>query len=359
MGLASQLRVLEDKRQDIFELSRNIPTLEKQQRELQQQVTIAENNYLKLLERRQESLLAENQVLGSAAIIEQAQIPQIPVDSIFDSKSKKYILAGTAASLLLGITTAFFLDLADRSIKTVKDGEALLGYPLLGLIPRFIDRSSPIITLRKNQTAEATACQRLYVNLKLINVHPCRRAVTITSSVAQEGKSEVCANLAAIMAQAGQRTLLVDANLRSPSQHHLWNVSNQVGLSDVVLGKEDLSGALQSLDDNLTLLTAGVSVPNPLTVLDSKLMEELIQSLLGQYDYVLFDTPSLAKVADAAMLGKLSDGVLLVLQPRKADSSSALSAKSLLEKSGAYVLGIVANNVNIQEEHKEYVHNLQ
>ncbi len=378
LSLASQIASLQAQRQEIYQRLGNIPTLTKQQRELQQRVTIAENNYLKLLERRQESLLAENQVLGSAEIIERAQVPLMPIAS--EQSRLKYLLAAGVGGVFLGVATAFFLDLIDRSIKTVKDGEALLEYPIRGVIPHFkLEKSqdwqilaekqkgipsSRIITLAQPQSVAAAAYQRLYGNLQLIHAEPfhaepLQRRLVVTSAVDQEGKSEVCANLAVIMAQTGKRTVLVDANLRSPTQHLLWNVDNEIGLSHLLLGKADLSEAVTVLDDNLALIPAGAIPMNPLTFIDSDGMEQLLKLLLTQYDYVLLDTPSLRTATDGVMIGKLSDGILWVLQPRKADMSSALSAKSLLVRSGTKILGIVANNVNIQDEHEDHVSNLQ
>lgn len=364
LSLSNRLRVLEETRRDYLAASSEFPTLVQQQREIEQRLQIAESNYENLLERLQESTLAESQVVASAEIIEQAQVPGTPLPT----QDSKLLLAGVVASVFVGFTTAFVLDLIDRSIKTVKDGEVLLGYTLLGLIPKFGPVSkdplslqtvasghSPDIVSMETETLATAGFQMLQANLKFVSSTSPRRAITVTSSIAQEGKSVVTANLAATMARAGKQVLLVDADMRSPTQHHLWNVVNHIGLSHVLVGEGDLPRALHTLEDNLTLLTAGVTPPNSAELVNSEPMETLVQSLLEHYDYVLFDTPPLLGAADAAALGKISHGILMVIRPRWVDSASVLAAKSLLKRSGAEVLGIVANGVDIRNEHDDYV----
>jgi polysaccharide biosynthesis transport protein len=193
----------------------------------------------------------------------------------------------------------------------------------------------------------------LQANLNFIS-HKKVRTIVVTSSVAGEGKSEVSANLAAVMAQAGKRVLIVDADMRNPSQHHLWGVMNLTGLSNVIVGQEQIRRCIQSVTRNLSVLTAGVIPPNPIALLDSASMNALIQALSASYDYIIFDTPPLAGTADAAVLGKMVDGVLVVVRPGIADTASALATKSLLVRSEANVLGIVANGVNVKHEPDSY-----
>jgi polysaccharide biosynthesis transport protein len=148
--------------------------------------------------------------------------------------------------------------------------------------------------------------------------------------------------------------LLIDADMRSPSQHHLWGVMNSVGLSNVIVGQENFEQAVQPITNRLSVLTAGVVPPNPLALIDSERMAALIAMFADRYDYIIFDTPPLAGMADAAVLGKMVDGVLLVVQPGVVNTASANAAKSLLARSGPNVLGIVANGVNLKQEDSSY-----
>ena len=215
--------------------------------------------------------------------------------------------------------------------------------------------SPRIVTLTNSQPLISSSYQMLQANLKFIRSdHPLRMFV-VASSVGQEGKSEVCANLAVSIAQVGRRVLLIDADMRSPSQHRLWNVLNRVGLSHVLVGEGRLEDALQPVADNVTLLPAGVIPPNPLALVDSERMAALMKQLSEQYDYVILDSPPLIGAADAAVLGNMADGVLMIVRPRQVDSASALAAKSLLNRAGAEVLGFVANGVDVKNEHDDYV----
>ena len=347
------------------------PGLKKTQTELQQRLASAQSTYETLRQRLQEVRLAENRNVGSARIVELAVPPEEPTSE----GSMKNLLAGGVVGAFLGIATAFFLDLIDRTLKTVKDGEKIFGYVLLGVIPQFElpDESAArgydlaadmgeedglpsrrIITLESAYPILSSSYQMLQANLRFISSDHRLKAIALTSSMAGEGKSEVCANLAAAVAQTNRRVLLVDADMRSPSQHHLWNVVNAVGLSHVLVGEGSLERALQPVNDHLTVLTAGVVPPNPIALLDSERMARLIELFREQFDYVIFDTPSLAGSADAAVLSNLTDGVLLVMRPRHVTYDRAIAAKSLLERSGANVLGMVANGVDSKNDFGEY-----
>jgi len=365
-SLVDQIETLNEARNAYVARAQTFPALEKRQLELEQRLTAASDAYETLLDRLQEAQLAENQQVGSAQIIETAVIPT----SAFGSGLGKYLAAGILGGGLLAVASAFLFDLVDKSVKTVKDAEALLGYTPLGIVPKFSihgdegglrtydDRgviSPRVVTLGNQYPFISGAYQMLQANLKFMSSDRSLKSFVITSSVAKEGKSEISANLAATMAQAGKSVLLVDADLRSPSQHHLWGVLNTVGLSHVLVGEGNINDALVDVADNLTLLTAGVIPPNPLALLDSERMANLIDHLAQQYDYVIFDTPPLAGAADSAVLGKSASGVLLVLRPRMVDSASAVAAKSLLERADTNVLGFIANGVDVRNEHDDYV----
>ena len=348
LSLLSQLDTLTATRDAYIDWAKVFPGLEKTLLDLEQRFQAASTTYETLQSRFQEVQLAENQNVGSAQVIEAASVPK----NALATSQNKYLAAGGAVGVLLGIAAAFFLDLIDKSVKTSKEAEALFGYTLLGLIPKFETRSeeesldyfagdssqlSPrIVSFGSAYPLISGSYQMLQANLKFISSDKKLKTLVITSSIPKEGKSEVCANLAASIAQVGRRVLLVDADMRSPCQHHLWNVINTVGLSHVLVGEGKLNQAAKRVTGNLTILTAGVVPPNPLALLDSERMVSLIAIFAKQFDYVIFDTPPLVGAADAAVLGKASDGVLLVTRPRLVDSASATAAKSLLSRSGGH-----------------------
>ena len=354
----SQLKEFYRQRADV------LPNLEKKQGDLARRLLVAQKSYENLLTKQQEIKIAENQTVGNARVLEDAKSYSSPAAN---KKKLGIILGGGFAGLLLGMAAAFFVDLIDRRLKTAKEAEALFGYTLLGLIPSFktdntstpldpsLEGVSPrVIVATTPRSVIHEAYQMLQANLKFISLDKKVRTIVVTSSVPGEGKSEVAANLAAVMAQAGRRVLLVDADMRQPCQHHLWGRINSVGLTNVMVGENEFSTAIQTVTTNLSILTAGVMPPNPLALIDTERMTSFMEMLSQNYDCIVIDTPPLVGTPDAAVLGNMVDGVLIVVQPGVVNSNSATAAKSLLARSEANILGIVANGVNIKQEPDNY-----
>jgi capsular exopolysaccharide synthesis family protein len=176
----------------------------------------------------------------------------------------------------------------------------------------------------------------------------------VTSAVPKEGKSTVSANLAAAIAQLGRRVLLVDADMRDSSQHHLWQLTNAAGLSEVLVGQAQLSIATSKVINNLDVLTAGVTPPNPLALLDSQQMAALVEGFSSRYDFVIIDAPPLLLAANALTLSQMTDGILLVARPGVIDANSANAAREMLERSGHNVLGLVVNGIVDKNEYSSY-----
>jgi capsular exopolysaccharide synthesis family protein len=216
--------------------------------------------------------------------------------------------------------------------------------------------SVPELVVRDNPRSPTSESYRmLHANLKFLSSDKPLKAIVVTSAVPQEGKSTVSANLAAAMAQRERKVLLVDADLYCPLQHHIWDVPNQVGLSNVLVGEVNFKTAIKEVMSNLSVLTAGVMPPSPAALLDSRRMAALIEDCSSHYDFVIVDAPSLSVAADAPVLGRMADGVLLVVRPGVVDSVSATSAKEVLKQSGQNVLGLVVNGVvPAREPHSYY-----
>ena len=364
LGVKQKIVALEKQRSLFKERADILPNLEKQLKERERQLDVARASLENLSTRLQEIRVAENQTVGNARIIEYADVYPSPKAA----KKKMGITAGGVfAGLLLGVAAAFFVDLIDRRLKTVKEAEALFGYTVLGFIPKFevsdntvtseeysSNASQRVIVATSPRTVIHEAYQMLQANLKFISLDKKIRSIAITSSVAQEGKTEVAANLAAVTAQVGRRVLLVDADMYNPSQHHIWGLINSIGLSNVMVGENDFEDAVQKITNNLSVLTAGVMPPNPLALIDSERMTNFIEMLSEKYDCIIFDAPALVGTPDAAVLSQMVDGALVVVRPGLVNSASATAAQSLLERSEANVLGIVANGVNVKYEPNNY-----
>jgi capsular exopolysaccharide synthesis family protein len=361
-GLANQLTVLYNIKENYINRAKSLPKLEQTQRELQRRVEASQTTYETLLNKLQEAQVAENQTVGNARIIEAALIPEKNAGP----GKKKYLIAGGMVGIMLAIATAFLLDLIDRSVKSVKEAKELFGYTLLGVIPALsksgksvhignLDRTVPKVFARDYPYSPINeAYQMLQANLKFLSSDKEIKAIVVTSSVPKEGKSEVSANLAVSMSQVGRRVLLVDADMRHPSQHHIWELTNSVGLSNILVGEAEFTEVVREVMPKLDVLTSGVIPPNPVALLDSKRMASLIETFSKIYDFVIVDTPPLAGIADAPILGKMSDGILLVVRPRGVNFPDAKGAKEFLGRSGQNVLGLVANRVMIKNEPDSY-----
>ncbi|TFI54044.1 polysaccharide biosynthesis tyrosine autokinase [Mastigocladus laminosus UU774] len=339
-----------------------LPRLEQTQRELERKLKAAQTTYETLLTRLQEINVAENQSIGNARIISPALVPDEPSGM----RKALIVFGGGILGILLGIITALASDLIDRSIKTVKEARELFQYTLLGVIPSVsrsgkssysvegLDRPVPRVVGRDvPYFPVGDAYQMLQANLKFLSDKQLK-AITVTSSIPKEGKSEVCANLAVAMAEVERRVLLVDADMRHPIQHHIWQLSNKKGLSNLIVDKVALETVVHEVMPNLHVLTSGVIPPNPVALLDSDRMATLVANFTEDYDCVIFDAPPLAGTADAAVLGKLVDGILLVVRPEVVDFASANAAKEFLTQSGQKVLGMVINGVSVKRERDSY-----
>ena len=178
------------------------------------------------------------------------------------------------------------------------------------------------------------------------------KTIVITSSEPGEGKSTTAGNLALSFAQAEKSTIIVDCDLRKPSLHKKFKISNISGLSDVLIGKEKLEVSIHKHNSKLDILTSGKIPPNPSEMLGSKAMGRLIEVLKENYDVVILDTAPLQAVTDAQILSTKADGVILVVRADSTKKESVLQAKSLLEKVGANILGTVLNGV--ENSRKKY-----
>lgn len=362
LGLESQATTLSNLQNNYRQRINIMPSLEQKQRELERQLQASQTTYALLLQKLQEIRITENQNVGNARIIASAVVPDEPVAP----RKDLFLVTGALLALVLGVATAFVLETTDKSIRTVDDAKRMFGFTLLGVIPAVkkseritlgkgnLERSTPEIVVTDSSRPFSTAYRMLQTNLKFLSSKKKLKVVVVTSSVPKEGKSTVSANLAAAMAGLGRKVLLVDADMHRPLQHRIWNLPNQLGLSDLIMGQSELRTVVKEVMVNLDVLTSGVMPPNPMALLDSQAMASLIDIFSANYDFTIIDTPSLSVDADASILGKMADGVLLVVRPGVVDSANAVLVKEFLEQSEQNVLGQVINGVSPKNEPYSY-----
>jgi polysaccharide biosynthesis transport protein len=362
LGLASQANSLRELQFAYKQRLNNLPKLEEQQRQLERKLEAAQSTYSLLLQKLQESRIAENQNLGNATKLSDAQVPDEPTSSVMVS----YLSSGLL-SILAALITIYILEIKDKSIKTVDEAKELLGLALLGVIPTAskwkkaskaheeIESYSQRIIIRDfPRSSISEAYRMLRANLNFISADKELKVIVVTSSVPQEGKSTVAANLATAMAQMDRQVLLIDGDLHRPIQHKIWDLMNNQGLSNLIFKQEEITATIKKVMPNLDVLTSGIVPPSPAPLLDSQRMATLMANFSDKYDFVIVDTPALNVAADAVTLGQMADGVLLVVRPGVVDSVNATFAKELLAKSGQNVLGQVVNGVIMKNEPHSY-----
>ena len=276
--------------------------------------------------------------------------------------TRQKVTIGLLVGLLLGVVAAFFLEYLDQTIKSAADVERALETPVLGLIPvdphgdrdgRRSGRRRAVLPLIINAAPDdptSEAYRALRTNVTFVSAEErTLQIICVTSPGPGEGKSTTAANLAITLAQQGARTLLVDADLRRPIVHKAFNLVQEPGLTDILVGASTLREAVRpNVIPNLDVLPGGALPPNPSELLGSEAMRRLLAELRTQYASVVFDTPPTLAVTDATVLGASADGVILVLRAGETDELAAQRAVEVFRRVQARIAGSVLNAVEKQ-----------
>ncbi|APF22162.1 CpsD/CapB family tyrosine-protein kinase [Clostridium butyricum] len=198
---------------------------------------------------------------------------------------------------------------------------------------------------RKPKSVVSEAYRTLRTNIQYSSFDKKIQTIVVTSAEAAEGKSTVSGNLALAFAQNEKRVIIVDCDLRKPSVHKNFKVSNLCGLSEVLIGKSELNNVIQNRNEHLDILTSGKIPPNPSEMLSSSAMTKLIETLKEEYDVIILDSAPLGAVTDAQILSTKVDGTILVTRAERTKREIVLEAKNSLEKVGANILGCVLHAV--------------
>jgi non-specific protein-tyrosine kinase len=213
-----------------------------------------------------------------------------------------------------------------------------------------------LITYSNPRSPVAEAYRQLRTNIQFSSLDNPIHTLLVTSTNPEEGKSTTLANLAITIAQSNKSVILVDCDLRRPSVHEIFGLRNTAGLTSMVIDDgPPLEDVLQDSGiPNLRIVTSGPLPPNPSELLGSHRMEEIVAKLRGEADYVLFDTPPIIAVTDAAVMASKVDGVILVIRAGRTKRDLAQKAKALLDKVNANLIGVVLNNVKYDTTVHQY-----
>lgn len=358
----------------VEQYSRKLKTLPDKSLELarlERAKRVDENLYIMMKEKYEEARITRAGQIGKIRIVDKAVPPEHPVSP----KKKLNLILAALVGLGLGVGVTFLLEYMDNSVRTVEDVENL-GMALLGSIPaikleetdgvfktrrkRVRDReattiASRLVTHLKPKSPISEAYRTLRTNIQYSATDGPLKTILVTSSGPKEGKSTTVANLAIIMAQMGSKALLVDTDLRRPVLHAIFRKDKSKGLTNLLVEKATLDEVIKPTEvENLSLITCGTLPPNPSELLGSKRMKEVVEELKKRFDIVLFDSPPVIAVTDAAVLASILDGVVLVIRSGQTDREAVIRANSLLRNVRARVLGTLLNDVNVTSMYGSY-----
>jgi capsular exopolysaccharide synthesis family protein len=278
--------------------------------------------------------------------VNDAALPSAP----FTPDYSRNLMLGGIVGILLGYLASFVRMNLDRKLRSVDEVEELIESPVLAILPdvKDLDRKQTEGIDHSNRGPAAEAFRQLRTNFRFIDVDNPIRSVVITSANEGEGKSTVAANLARVLANAGQDTILVDADLRRPVQAGVYGVDSQIGLAQVLVGDVTADEALQeSAIEHLKVMSAGRVPHNPSELLGSQRMQQLLHELARDH-LVVLDAPPLLPVTDAALLAAIADGAMVVFAIGTTYKEQARLAKRRLEQTGGRMLGVVLNRAPLK-----------
>ncbi|WP_328824353.1 CpsD/CapB family tyrosine-protein kinase [Metabacillus schmidteae] len=201
-----------------------------------------------------------------------------------------------------------------------------------------------LVTMKDPKSPVSEQYRTIRTNIQYSSVDKKIKLLMVTSSKPMEGKSTTVANLAVVFAQQGKRVLVIDADMRKPTVHYTFRADNMVGLINVLSKEASIEKAVQATEhENLFVLTSGPVPPNPAELLESNAMNDLIEIVKEQFDFIIFDTPPLLAVTDAQIIANKCDGTVLVIQSGKTEIDSAIKAKDILVNASGKYLGVVIN----------------
>ena len=331
-----------------------------------QDPTAAQAQQLQALRDRITSLRAAYASLvslpGSGANAVTVVDPATPPEGPSSPRVLLNTLLAALVGLLLALGITFTMEYLDDTVKTSEDVEAATGLPTLGTVLKMKgDKGRSEIyrlaTVLYPRGPAAEAYRTLRTNLEFAAVDEPVRTLLVTSSIPSEGKTTTSGNLAVAFAQAGRKVILVDADLRKPGIHKLFDLPNASGLTSLLrtddVGIDDVAQATE--EERLRVITTGPLPPNPAELLGSHRMQAILERLAAAADLVIVDSPPLQAVTDAAILASITDGTLLVINAGHTRRDAAGRGREALAKSGARVLGATLNRLS-QRGHGDYVY---
>jgi len=308
--------------------------------------------YASLLQSYEQVRVAEAGSTSNVVQIDPATTPETPIRP---RPLRNAALAG-AVGLFMAIGIVFLIEALDDTIKGPEDIVRIIGLPVLGLIIRYETNEGMLITIAEPRSPVSESFRSVRTNLQFTSVDKPIRTLLITSPSPSDGKTTIAANLGVVIAQNGKRVALIDADLRRPNIHKVFDIPNRMGLSGLfVMPEVNLDGSLQkTITEGLYTLPAGDVPPNPAELLGSEKLSEILRLVSEKADMVIIDSPPIVAVTDSAVLAHRVDGVILVVKPGVTKMAAARQAFEQLNRVGANVVGVILNEVDFAQSRYHY-----
>ena len=331
--------------------------------------TLAEDDQLQALQGRLVSLRSTYATLLQYSSTSGSNLLTVvdPATAPFEPSGPRVLLntlIAVLAGILLAIGAAYIVEFLDDTLKSPGHVEAVTGLPTLGAIMliKGDKKRAPIYRLvailyPRSQAAESF--RTLRTNIEFASLDTPARTILITSAIPGEGKTTSASNLAAVFAQAGHATILVDVDMRKPGVHKIFDLPNTQGLTQLLRSDEtSIQDVAQKTEqENLTVITTGPLPPNPAEMIRSTRMRTVISRLAEAADFVIFDSPPLQAVTDAAILSSEVDGTVLVVDSSRTRSGAVANGHDALVRVGANILGVVLNRLSKSTADDYYYYN--
>ncbi|MBC7793788.1 MAG: polysaccharide biosynthesis tyrosine autokinase [Clostridia bacterium] len=310
-----------------------------------------------VLKREKEADLSAGLTFNNVRKFEEARVPDRPIRP----RVRVNIMIAVVLGLLIGAAVAWLVDRWDNTLKSQQQVEKILAVSFLGIVPtiktaqdgrgRALDLAARDHFILDNpRSSVAECCRSIRTNLMFMSPEKPKQSLMITSAGPREGKSTFVVNLSYAIAQSGKRVLVIDSDMRKPRLHKSFGVGNDYGLSNLILGETSYEQAIQETNqDNLHVLACGPVPPNPAELLHTDAFSKIFAELMKRYDRIIFDSPPVAALSDALVIGSMVDGVAMVVKAHETRWPTALKAKRRLQGVGCRIYGVVLNDVDLDD----------
>lgn len=306
------------------------------------EIAVKQANYENLLQQYDEARLSESVQLNSVSLIETAAPPTSPT---IPRKTLNLALGGLLG-LAGGIALVLLLNNLDTRVYSLSQVKSLVNLPVMAELSHLPKNQ---MSFPNMQALGREGYQRLRSNIFALQKEGAVKTVVVTSPENAEGKSTIVSNLGMAMAQLGRNVLVVDCDMRQPSQHALFNLTNEIGLSTVLEKKTSLQEAVQKTElPNLKVLTSGPIPEDPTRLLSAVYTAEVIREMAGRYDVVILDTPALLPVVDSSLLAPVADAAIMVVRRGKSHRDAIAVAHTQLNEVQAKLVGVVLNEALVR-----------